>query len=106
MARFALLGSLKFKEQRLLFVLACFALVPWVWMRLIRELWTSDGVLDYLGNVFVTPVIAWFGNGWWELGVLAWYDCLLVPTLFGLLIVLLWPFTAQRIITWVRIGNP
>lgn len=102
MARFALLGSLKFKEQRLLFVLACFALVPWIWMRLIQELWMSDGVLDYLGNVFVTPVVAWVRTGWWELGSLPWYDCIFAPALVVLLVSLAWPVIGRPVLDWIR----
>lgn len=105
MKKAAFLGGLKYPGQRLLFTLACAALIPWLWMRLVRELWVSSGVRDYLGNVFVLPVAAWVDYGWLGLDNLPWYDSLLAPALVALLIVFLWPITVRRVINWICNGS-
>jgi hypothetical protein len=104
MTQLALLEVFRSKAQRLLFVLACCALTPWLLMRFVRELLVSNGVRDYLGNVFVTPVIAWFQNGWWGLDSLPWYDCLLVPAFVALLGAFFWPVAVKPVLNWIRLG--
>lgn len=105
MAKAAFLGGLKYSGQRLLFTLACVALIPWVLVRLVRELWVSAGVRDYLENVFVTPVAAWFGYGWLRVDYLSWYDILFLPALVALLIVIVWPVVVNPVLTWIRQGS-
>lgn len=88
--------------QRGLFAAACFGLVPWFFMRLIRELWRSAGFSDYLKSVFVAPVSPWLGSGWWWYTELEWYDWPVLPSLIGLGLAFTWPHTGGRLVEWVR----
>lgn len=91
--------------QRALFVGGCFALVPWVGMRLFREIWRSAGVDDYLRNVLVAPLAPWFESGWWWHTKLEWYDWPVLPALVALALAYLWPYTGARIVEWIRSGR-
>jgi hypothetical protein len=88
--------------QRALFSAACLGLVPWMVMRLIRELWRSSGTSDYLRSVFVEPLSPWFESGWWWYTKLAWYDWPVLPSLAGVCLAFAWPHTGARLVAWVR----
>jgi hypothetical protein len=90
--------------QRGLFVVGCIGLVPWFLLRLVRELWRSAGVFDYLHNVFAQPIVPWFEPGWWWYAMLEWHDWPVVPALIALALSMAWPHTGARVVAWVR-GN-
>lgn len=94
--------NLRTPLQRGIFAAACSGLVPWVFMRLISELWRSDGFADYLRNTFVAPVSPWFESGWWWYTKLEWYDWTVLPSLIGFCLAFTWPRTGGRLVEWVR----
>ena len=87
--------------QRAAFVLGILGIAPWVPMRFFRELSFSDGVRDYLSNVFGLPVKLWLGTAW--LG--SWYDWLFIPSLCLVAVAFLWPWTGASVWRWIREGG-
>jgi hypothetical protein len=90
--------------QRGLFAAACMSLVPWVCMRLIREIGRSSDIKDYLHSVFLKPISPWFESGWWWYTRLEWYDWPVLPAVLAISLAFSWPYTGARIFAWVR--NP
>ncbi len=88
--------------QRALFALGCLGLVPWLLIRVVRELWRSSGTADYMRSVFIEPLSPWFESGWWWYTKLQWYDWPVLPSLVGLGLAFTWPYTAARLVAWVR----
>lgn len=87
--------------QRGLFLVGCLGLIPWVAMRLIRELWLSAGLADYARNVFTQPVAPWFESAWWWYSRLEWYDWPTRPSLCLIGLALAWPRTGALLVNWV-----
>lgn len=88
--------------QRGIFAVACVGLVPWFLMRLIGELWRSDGLADYLRNTFVAPLSPWFESDSWWYTNLEWYDWTVLPAVIGFFLAFTWPRTGGRLVEWVR----
>ena len=84
------------------FTLACLGMVPWLFMRLARELWRSSGAADYVHSVFVEPISPWFESGWWWYTKLEWYDWPVLPSLVGLCLAFAWSYTGERLMAWIR----
>ena len=94
-----LLGS---TVQRALFAAGVAGLVPWFAMRVIRQLWTSHGLANYLSDAILDPLFFWFNpDPWWDLGV-PWYDRVALPSFCLLLLAIAWPWTGARLLSWVR----
>ena len=94
--------TLKEPIQRGLFAVACFSLLPWAFMRLIRELWHSSDIRDYFHGAFIRPVSPWFESGWWWYTKLEWYDWPVLPAFMAIFLAFAWPYTGARILAWVR----
>ena len=90
------------QAQRALFSLGCIGLLPWLFMRLVRELWRSAGIHDYLRSVFIQPLSPWFESGWWWHTKLEWYDWPVLPSLAAMVLAFAWPYTAARVVAWIR----
>lgn len=88
--------------ERALFALSCLALMPWLFMRLVRELWQSSDAADYIRQVFIRPLSPWFESGWWWYARLEWYDWPVLPSLLGLCLAFAWPHTGARLVAWIR----
>lgn len=88
--------------QRGLFLFGCFGLVPWFLFRVIRELWQSAGVRDYLRYVFLEPIKPWIESGWWWFMASEWYDWSFLPSLILIAVSFLWPYTGSKLVKWVR----
>lgn len=88
--------------ERALFALSCLGLVPWLFMRLVPELWQSSDAADYMRQVFVRPLSPWFESGWWWYTQLEWYDWPVLPSLLGLSLAFGWSYTGARLIAWIR----
>ena len=88
--------------QRALFAVSCVSLLPWLFMRVFRELWQSSDITEYLSNVFIAQISPWFESGWWLSSRLHWYDWLVLPAFAVLCLAFSWPHTGARILKWVQ----
>ncbi|MDB5860523.1 MAG: hypothetical protein JWQ76_4212 [Ramlibacter sp.] len=88
--------------QRGLIVLGCISLVPWIFMRAVREIGRSSDISDYLRSVLVAPLSPWFESGWWWYTKLEWYDWPVLPALVAFVLAFAWPYTGAHVIAWVR----
>jgi hypothetical protein len=95
-------SRLRSSVQRSLFAIGCIGLVPWMLMRVLRELKYSNGLRDYLLSVFVDPLSPWFESGWWWQTMLRWYDWPVLPCLVAICLAFAWPYTGARVVAWVR----
>lgn len=86
--------------QRALFVVGCAGLAPWFFFTAVRQLWRSEGLLDYLRNVLLFPVKYWF-DGQWEWRY-EWYDYSFLPSAIAIVLATVWPWTAAPILRWIK----
>ena len=88
--------------QRGIFAVSLLGMVPWLLMRALRELWRSAGAADFVRQAIIAPLSPWFEFEWWWYKKLEWYDWPVLPSLVGIGISVLWPFTFARLIAWIR----
>ena len=93
--------TLSSRIQRLLFVLGTLGLLPWGFMRLVRETWRSHGLPAYLESVLISPITPWFQLERWYTWV-EWFDWPRLPAVVTIAAAFAWPYTFAKVIDWVQ----